>query len=407
LHKTVSMQLVAKTLFGLEEVLVNELKNLGAEKIKAGNRVVTFEGDKELMYRANLYLRTAIAVLTPIAEFRFKDEKDLYQRFSKIDFSQYLTIEKTFAVKGAVHSKLFNYTQFPMLVLKDAIADFFRDRFNKRPSVDTERPNVVFDVYIQEHECIVSLNSSGAPLFQRGYRRSTGEAPLNEVVAAGLLFLSGWDKNSNLVDVFCGSGTLPIEAALMANDIPPNIARKAYAFQHWADYDDALWQKIYDEAPKTPKRNLNFKIIGSDTDGDVILKARENIKALPLGKTIEFEVKDFADFVPPEGGGVLISNPPYGERLADYDIGDLYQQIGNYFKHTMQGYTCWILSSNFEALKRIELKPNKKIQLYNGSLDCDFRKFEIFKGSLVEHKYGAPMQRREPKRNKKKEDNES
>lgn len=398
------MQLVAKTLFGLEEVLQKELENLGAQNIKAGNRVVTFEGDKELMYRANLWLRTAIAVLTPVAEFRFRDEKDLYRQFSKLDFTKYLTLDKTFAVKGAVHSKLFNYTQYPMLVLKDAIADQFRDRFNERPSVDTERPQVVFDVYISENNCVVSLNSSGAPLFQRGYRRVTGEAPLNEVVAAGLLYLSGWDAKSNLVDVFCGSGTLPIEAALMANGIPSNIARKAYAFQNWADYEPELWNKIYDEAPKVPKRNLDFKIIGSDTDGDVILKARENIKTLPLGKTIEFEVKDFNDFKAPEGGGTLISNPPYGERLADYDIGDLYQNIGNYFKRNMAGYTCWILSSNFDALKRIELKPTKKIQLFNGSLDCDFRKFEIFKGSLVEHKYGAPMQRREPKRNKRKEE---
>jgi putative N6-adenine-specific DNA methylase len=398
------MRLVAKTLFGLEEILQKELENLGASNIKAGNRAVYFEGDKEMMYRCNLWLRTAITVLTPISEFTFRDEKDLYRQFAKIDFSDYLTLDKTFAVKGAVHSKLFNYTQFPMLVLKDAIADFFRAKFNERPSVDTERPQIVFDVYINENNCVVSLNSSGSPLFQRGYRRITGEAPLNEVVAAGLIYLSGWDMKSNFVDPFCGSGTLPVEAALMANGIPSNIARKNYAFQNWADYDEELWNKIYDEAPKVPKRNLDFKIIGSDTDGDVILKARENIKSLPLGKTIEFEVKDFNDFVAPEGGGTLISNPPYGERLADLDVGDLYQNIGNYFKKNMQGYTCWIMSSNFDALKRIELKPSKKIQLFNGSLDCDFRRFDIFKGSLVEHKYGAPMQRREPKRNKKKEE---
>ncbi|MBL7897089.1 MAG: hypothetical protein JNJ99_01050, partial [Crocinitomicaceae bacterium] len=247
-------------------------------------------------------------------------------------------------------------------------------------------------------------NSSGAPLFQRGYRRSTGEAPLNEVVAAGLIYLSGWDKNSNFIDPFCGSGTLPIEAALMANGIPSNIARKQYAFQHWADYDETLWNKIYDEAPRVPKRNLGFKIIGSDTDGEVILKARENVKALPLGKTVDFEVKDFNDVVPPEGGGTLISNPPYGERLDDYDVGDLYQAIGNFFKRKLPGYTCWIMSSNFDALKRIELKPSKKLQLYNGSLDCDFRRFDIFQGSLVEHKYGTSNQRREPKRYKKKEE---
>jgi len=392
------MELVAKTLYGLEEILKKEVEELGGTNVKAGNRVVTFEGDQELMYKANLWLRTAISVLVPITEFRFSDDKDLYRKCSKIDFSKYLTLDKTFAVKGAVHSKQFNYTQYPMLVLKDAIADHFNNKFNKRPSVDTEKPNILFDLYINENECTVSINSSGAALFQRGYRKGTGEAPLNEVVAAGLLYLSGWDKKSNFIDPFCGSGTLPIEAALMANGIPSNISRKNYSFQYWADYDEELWNKIYDAAPRVPKRDLGFKIIGSDTDGDVILKARENVKALPLGKTIEFEVKDFRDFVAPEGGGTLISNPPYGERLADYDVNELYQSIGNYFKQNLQGYTCWIMSSNLEAFKKIELKPSAKIQVYNGSLSCDFRRYDIFKGSLVEHKYGTSGQKREPKR---------
>lgn len=395
------MELVAKTLFGLEEILSKELSAIGAEKIRVANRAVYYEGDKEMMYKSNLYLRTAIAVLTPIAKFTFRDERDLYRKFSAIEFDSFMTLDKTFAVKGAVNSPLFNHSQYPMLVLKDAIADYFRKKYDARPSVDTERPNVVFDCYIQGQDCVVSLNSSGAPLYHRGYRRVTGEAPLNEVVAAGLIYLSGWDCKSNFIDVFCGSGTIVIEAALMANGIPSNIARKNYAFQNWKDYDEELWNKIYDEAPKIPKRNLEFKIIGSDIDGDLILMARENIKALPLGKTLEFEVKDFKDVVPPEGGGVLISNPPYGERLADGDTGELYQQLGNYFKHHLAGYNCWVLSSNFDALKKIELKPSKKIQLFNGSLDCDFRKFEIFKGSLVEHKYGQPNQRREPKRYKK------
>lgn len=404
LHKILEMELVAKTLYGLEEILKKEVEDLGGTNVKAGNRVVTFEGDQELMYKANLWLRTAISVLVPIAEFRFSDDKDLYRKCAKLDFSKYLTVENTFAVKGAVHSKQFNYTQYPMLVLKDAIADHFNHKYNKRPSVDTERPNILFDLYINENECVISLNSSGAALFQRGYRKGTGEAPLNEVVAAGLLYLSGWDKKSTFIDPFCGSGTLPIEAALMANGIPSNISRKNYSFQYWADYDEELWNKIYDAAPRVPKRDLGFKIIGSDTDGDVILKARENVKALPLGKTIEFEVKDFNDFVAPEGGGMLISNPPYGERLGEYDVNELYQSIGNYFKKNLPGYTCWIMSSNLEAFKKIELKPSAKIQVYNGSLSCDFRRYDIFKGSLVEHKYGASGQKREPKRLRKNTD---
>jgi putative N6-adenine-specific DNA methylase len=396
-----NMELVAKTLYGLEEVLKEEILLLGGEDVKVGNRVVTYTGDMKLLYESNLWLRTAISVLIPIKKFRFADEKDLYRKFSKINFSEYMRVNDTFAAKGAVNSELFNHTGYPMLVLKDAIADHFRDKFGERPSVDLTKPKVLFDVHIDGHACTVSLNSSGAPLYHRGYRKKTGEAPLNEVVASGLIYLSGWDQKSNFIDICCGSGTLPIEAALMANGIPPNIARKAYAFQNWLNFDKQLWQSIFDAAPKQPKRDLDFKIIGSDTDGDVILRARENIKALPLGKTISFEIKDFRDQEAPEGTGVLVSNPPYGERLEVEEIDELYQDIGNFFKRKMQGYDCWVLSSNIAALKCIELKPSKKVQVYNGSLSCDYRKFEIFAGSLVDHKYGDRNKKREPKRNKR------
>jgi putative N6-adenine-specific DNA methylase len=382
------MKIVAKTLYGFEEVLAKEIKDLGGKSIVKGNRVVEFEGDKELLYKSNLWLRTAISLLIPIKKFNYRDESDLKRQFSKIKYNQYMSVNKTFAVKGAVNSKEFNYTKYPMLLLKDAIADYFRDKTGQRPSVETKSPHVVFDVHIKDYECTISINSSGAPLFQRGYRKGTGFAPLNEVVAAGLIYLSGWDMKSNFIDFMCGSGTLPIEAALMANGIPANIARKQYSFMHWPDYDQQLWNDIYEQAPRTPRRDLDFKIIGSDTDGDVILKARQNVKALPLSKTLSFEVKDFEDVVPPEGGGVLIANPPYGERLDDYHIWDLYKSMGDYFKKKLPGYDCWVLSSNFDAFKRIELKPSKKIQVFNGSLNCDFRKYEIFEGSMIKHKYG-------------------
>ncbi|MBD3637465.1 MAG: class I SAM-dependent RNA methyltransferase [Crocinitomicaceae bacterium] len=383
------MKLVAKTFYGLEQVLANELKELGAKSIEPGNRVVEFSGDKELLYRSNLWLRTAISVLVPVHSFHFKDEDDFKRKLSEINFNKFMNVKRTFAVKGAVHSKQFSYTKYPMLLLKDSIVDFFNDKYGDRPTVDQKAPNVLFDLHISENNCTVSLNSSGAPLFQRGYRKSTGDAPLNEAVAAGLIYLSEWDKKSNFIDVFCGSGTLPIEAALMANGIPPQIARKYYSFMYWPDFDQMLWEQIYKSAPAMPKRELNFKIIGSDSDPDIILKARNNIKALPLGKTISFECRDFKDFNPPEGDGTLISNPPYGERMDDQDILDLYKEIGDFFKNNLPGYACWVLSSNFDAFKRIELKPSKKIQIYNGSLSCDFRKYDIFRGSLVEHKYGV------------------
>ncbi|MBN4072791.1 RNA methyltransferase, partial [Crocinitomix catalasitica] len=292
----------------------------------------------------------------------------------------------------------FKYSKYPMLLLKDAIADFFRETQGKRPSVDLEKPDILFDLYIQEQECVLSLNSSGAPLFQRGYRKETGEAPLNEVVAAGLLYLSGWKGDSNLIDPFCGSGTIPIEAALIANNIPPNIARKKYAFQNWMDYDQQMWEEVYKKAPKQPNRKLGLKIIGSDFDGDMIIKARKNVKALPLGKTLSFEAKDFRDQRRPEGKGVLISNPPYGERMELEETGELYKEIGDFFKHEMAGYDCWLLSSNVGALKRVELQPSAKFQVYNGALSCDFRKYTIFEGSLKEHKYKYSNERRIPKR---------
>lgn len=395
------MELVAKTLYGLEEVLRDEIIALGGTEVKAGNRVVTYKGDMKLLYESNLWLRTAISVLIPIKKFRFADEKDLYRKFSKINFSDIMGVKDTFAAKGAVNSDLFNHTGYPMLVLKDAIADHFRDKYGERPDVDLAKPKVLFDVHIDGHACSVSLNSSGAPLYHRGYRKKTGDAPMNEVVAAGLIKLAKWDGTTNFIDVTCGSGTLPIEAALIANGIPPNIARKAYGFQNWKNYDQQLWKSVIESAPNQPKRDLDIKIIGSDTDGDVILKARDNIKALPLGKTIAFEIKDYNDQEAPEGKGVLICNPPYGERLEMEDLDELYQGLGNFFKRKMQGYDCWVLSSNFYALKRIELKPSEKIQVYNGSLSCDYRKFEIFSGSLIEHKYGDRNKRREPKRNKK------
>ncbi|MCG8573805.1 MAG: class I SAM-dependent RNA methyltransferase [Flavobacteriales bacterium] len=391
------MKLVAKTLYSLEEVLKTEVERLGGKNIVVGNRVVTFEGNKRLLYESNLWLRTAISVLVPVESFRFKNEEDLKRKFANINFKKYMKLNNTFAVKGAVHSSTMKHSKYPMLLLKDAVVNHFEEAYGQRPSVDLEQPHILFDLHISEQECTISLNSSGAPLFQRGYRKGTGDAPLNEVVAAGLILMSGWDQESNFIDIFCGSGTLPIEAALIANGIPANIARKRYSFQNWPDYDRQLWEDVHGEAPKQPRRDLDFKIIGSDIDGEMVKMARNNTKALPLGKTIEFQIKDFRDQKSPGKKGVLISNPPYGERLAG-EIEDMYKETGDFFKHEMAGFDCWLLSSNLTALKRVELKPSKKIQVYNGSLSCDFRKYTIFEGSLKEFKFKYPNERRVPKR---------
>lgn len=395
------MKLAAKTFYGFEGVLSEELRELGAKNIVAGNRVVTFEGDDELIYRSNLWLRTAINILVPIKSFHFKSKEDLIRQFNKIDFGDYMTDAQTFAIKGAVFSKLFTNTQYPYLLLKDAIVDYFTNKIGKRPNVEKFNPNIIWDLHIQENECTLSLNSSGAPLFQRGYRQETGPAPLNEIVAAGMILLSGWDKKSNFIDVMCGSGTIVIEAALMANGIPANIARKNYAFMHWKQFNRELWNKIYDEAPKRPPRKLDFKIIGSDTDGSVVLKARQNAKNVPLGMTLEFEVKDFKDQVKPGEKGILMVNPPYGERIGDEDeIPQTYKELGDFFKKEMVGYDCWVISGSREGMKSLELKPSAKINLFNGNLPCELRKYEIFEGSYVEQKKYS-NERREPKRLKK------
>ncbi|MFD1550556.1 THUMP domain-containing class I SAM-dependent RNA methyltransferase [Putridiphycobacter roseus] len=380
------MQIVAKTFFGFEDLLEEELKALGAKNIEKGNRMVKYEGNKELLYRSNIWLRTAISVLMPIETFQFRDEDDLKKKLSYIKYSTYFSVTKSFAVKGAVNSKEFNHSQYPLLLLKDAIADHFRDSFNKRPDVDKSKPNVVFDLHIQDNECTVSLNSSGAPLFQRGYRKSVGEAPLNEIVAAALIMRSGWDRNSDLIDPFCGSGTIPIEAALMANDLPPMIERKNFGFKHWKDYDVNLFEALQDEIPRKPKAGLKFKIIGSDTDTQMILNSRENSRMLPVDNILKFEAKDFKDQEAPSDKGVLICNPPYGERLEIEALEEFYGEIGTFFKHKMGGFDCWIISSSTDGLKSVGLKPAKKIRVYNGDLECDFRKYEIFPGSLKEHK---------------------
>jgi putative N6-adenine-specific DNA methylase len=380
------MQIVAKTFFGFEDILAKEVKDLGGKNVKAGNRVVTYEGNRELLYKSNIWLRTAVSVLLPIDSFRFSDEKDLIKKFNQIRFSTYFSVNRTFAVKGAVNSEMFNHSQYPMLLLKDAIADHFRDSFGKRPSVDKERPHVVFDLHIKDNECTVSLNSSGAPLFQRGYRKKVGFAPLNEAIAAGLILRSGWDQKSDLIDPFCGSGTIPIEAALIASGIPALCERKTFSFKYWKDFDETLWNVVQSEIPRLPIKSPDFKIIGSDTDTEMIMMARENAQGLPIRNIISFEAKDFKDQKAVSETGFLLTNPPYGERLEVEEIDVMYKEIGDSFKHGYPGHKCWMISSNLDAFKCVELKPSKKIKVFNGHLECDFRMYDIFKGSLKEKK---------------------
>ncbi len=373
------MTITLKTFYGLERILTEELIELGYESPVSLNRAVQVKGTWEDVYRLNLHARCAISVLVEIAKFDIRKEDDLYKRCMKIDWTQYFSKDKTFAVKGAVFSEMFKHSQFPFLVVKDAIVDTFRKEFGDRPDVSVKTPQVLFDLYINRNQVTISLNSSGQPLFQRGYRQATGIAPLNEVVAAALIRLSGWDKKSNFVDPFCGSGTLLIEAAFYATGIPSVVERQHFAFKNFANYNAEIWEGLLAEIPKRVTE-MPCKIEGSDMNAEMVTKTRRNLRGLPFGRFIDTSVGEFVDQSAPEGGGVMISNPPYGERMGE-EIDELYEQLGDWMKQKMAGYDCWVLSSNFGAFKHVGLRPEKKVKVYNGDLECSFRKYSIYEGS--------------------------
>lgn len=368
-----------KTVFGLEEVLVEELKELGYDNAKILNRAVQIKGYWKDVYYLNVHLRCAISVLVQIETFRIRNEDDLYKQCMKIDWTKYFDMDKTFAVKGAVFSDFFSHTQYPFLVVKDAIVDTFRDKFGERPDVNVKTPQILFDVYINKNDVIVSLNTSGAPLYHRGYRQAAGLAPMNEVVAAGLLRLSGWDRKSTIVDPFCGSGTILIEAALMAAGIPSTVERQHYAFKNFASFQKEEWEEIQ-ENMITRVRELPCMIQGSDLSAEMVTKARRNLSGLPIGRFVETAVEDFRDVKKPTATGIVITNPPYGERMGE-EIEEMYEQLGDWMKTEMKGYDCWVISSNFEGFKFLGLRPDRKIKVYNGSLECSFRKYSIYEGS--------------------------
>ena len=374
-----NLKITLKTFFGLENVLKEELEELGYNNIEIQNRAVQLIGTWKDVYFLNLHSRCAINVLVELKKFRINDEKDLYKECMKIKWNSIFDSNKTFAIRGSVHSRIFSHSQYPFLLVKDAIVDSFINEKEIRPDVNTKSPQVAFDLYIKENFVTISLNTSGVPLFQRGYRSETGDAPLNEVLAAGMIRLSGWNRSSTFIDPFCGSGTLLIEAAFLASGIPSNIERQHYAFKNFKNFDHSLWNNIYESANKRCKE-LDFEIIGSDKDPEMIVKARRNLRGLPILKLISFKTASFDELIQPEKGGVLICNPPYGERIGDR-VEEMYGNLGDWFKKEMKGFDCWVISSNEEALKNIGLKPDKKIKLFNGDLECSFRKFRIFEGS--------------------------
>ena len=373
-------ELIAKTFMGLEPVLAKELTQLGANDVEIGRRMVSFTGDKELMYRANFQLHTAIRILKPIHHFKARSADDVYEEIKKIDWTEYLGTDKTFTVDSVVFSEEFRHSKFVSYKVKDAIVDQFREKTGKRPNISVANPDIRLNMHIAEDKCTLSLDSSGESLHRRGYRQESVEAPLNEVLAAGMILLSGWQGDTDFIDPMCGSGTLIIEAALIARNMAPGLFRKEYAFEKWPDFDADLFEEIYND--ESLEREFNHKIYGYDIDMKAVNTARLNVKAAGLSDIISVEQQDFKDFTQPQNKSIIITNPPYGERISTPDLMGTYKMIGERLKHQFKGNDAWVLSYREECFDQIGLKPSIKIPLYNGSLECEFRKYQMFDGKL-------------------------
>ena len=380
-----NFKMLAKTFYGFEDILEKELLQLGAQNLKKGNRFVTFEGDKGFMYKANLCLRTALKILKPIHSVRIQNEESLYKVFYNFPWGNYLDVNSKFVIDSVVNGQIFTHSQFASQKAKDGIVDQFRDRFGKRPTVDLNRPDLRINLHINNDYSTISLDTSGASLHHRGYRIVTNIAPLNEVLAAGLIQLSGWQANTDFLDPMCGSGTFLIEAAMFALKIPANINRKTFAFDKWKDWDPELFE-IIKESQLKKVINPKIQINGSDKAPSAIEKAKQNIENANLSEFIQIQKKDFFQLDKQTKGPLhLMINPPYGERLEG-DINALYQGIGDGFKQSFPNTNAWLISSNMEAIKCIGLRPSRKIKVFNGKLESRLLYFPIYEGTKKIHK---------------------
>ena len=375
-----NFKMVAKTFFGFEEILANELIKLGAQKVEQGTRMVSFYGDKGFMYKANLALRTALKILKPIKQFKVFNENSLYKGMQSIDWSEYISVHQSFVIDATVFSDQFNHSQFVALKSKDAIVDQFKEKFNSRPDIDKEHPDLQISIHIQQDLCTVSLDTSGASLHHRGYRSATNIAPINEVLAAGILLLSGWKGQSNFIDPMCGSGTFLVEATMIACNIPPNINRKEFAFEKWRDWDADLFDKV-EESLLKKIIDFNYNILGYDKVPSAVSKAKDNARNANLDDYITIEQKNFFETEKVSNGPLhMVFNPPYGERL-DIDLERFYREIGDTLKQGYPGTDAWFITGNLEALKFVGLKPSRKIKLFNGKLESRLVKYEMYEGS--------------------------
>lgn len=371
---------IAKTLQGLEPTLIQELEDLGATNIKPLMRGASFDGDLKLLYRANLELRTAIRILKPFIHFRARHEDELYDKIQRIDWSKHLTLKHTFAIHAVTNSRYFRHSKYAALKTKDAIVDQFRNKYDRRPNVNTVSPDLQINVHIYEDEVNLSFDSSGDSLHMRGYRRETGEAPINEVLAAGMIMLTGWKGESIFIDPMCGSGTLLAEAAMIASNTPPGLLRERFGFQKWKNFNEALWLEVLEEA-KAKIKKPSHPILGFDSDFKAVRMAERNLETAEMLDYVEVKRCKMERLEAPEEKGIIVTNPPYDERLQSDNINDLYSMMGDRFKQQFTGYEAWMITSNYEASKRIGLRPSKRIPLQNGALECRFLKFELYEGS--------------------------
>ena len=377
-------KMIAKTMVSLEEVLADELTTLGAENVVVGNRAVEFEGDMRLLYRANYCCRTALAILKPFAEFDANDEQELYDQVYKIRWEKILDVDCTFMIDSTTSGEVFTHSYYAALKTKDAIVDRFRRNFGKRPSIDTEEPDYKFNLHIRDNHVTLLMNASGDSLHKRGYRQGVGIAPINEVLAAGLLRLAGWKCDCNFYDPMCGSGTLLIEAAMMANNVPAQYYRgNRFGFMRWKEFNLGEWKSVKaEEDRKIGSLDFEGEIWGNDIDPQVIEQCEKNLEYTKLHHDVMLHIGSFEDQELPEGRTLIVTNPPYGERIKVEDLNAMYEKLGDTFKR-LYGENCevWLITSDFEAMKHIGLRPSRKIPVQNGSLDCRFLKFELYEGS--------------------------
>lgn len=372
---------VAKTSFGLEDILAKELKEIGATDIVKHKRAVEFKGDLGILYKANMSLRTCLRILKPLHKFIASNPDQLYRKTKEFNWGLLIKPDDTLAIDGVVNSEYFTHSKYAALKVKDAIVDQIREKKGKRPNVDIKNPDYRLNIHIDRNECSLLLDSSGDSLHKRGYRIHGGTAPLNEVLAAGLIFLSEWDLNSHFVDPMCGSGTLLIEAILMAKNIAPNINREKFGFMNWKDYDEELLKKIRNKLISEQK-DFKYSILGNDLSENAITNAKTNAKAAKVFDDIKFMIGDFKDIDHDFINGIVITNPPYDERIKQENIVEFYKSFGDTLKNKFTGFDAWILSANKEALKHLGLRTSKRLHLFNGSLESKFHNYKLYKGSL-------------------------